>query len=64
MENEIICRCKQVKYNDIVVALHSLESFDDVLSSFEGVQKITNCSTGCGGCYQKVLDVISAEMMR
>ncbi len=64
MENEIICNCKKVTYNDIVVALHSLENFDDVLKSFEGVQAITNCSTGCGGCYQKVLDVISAEMMR
>ena len=64
MENEIICNCKQVTYNDIVVALHSLKSFDDVLSTFEGVQGITNCSTGCGGCYQKVLDVISAEMMK
>ncbi len=63
MENVIICNCKQVSYNDIVVALHSMKSFDDVLGAFEGVQKITNCSTGCGGCYQKVLDVISKEMM-
>ncbi len=63
MENTIICNCMQVSYNDIVVALHSQKSFDDVLGAFDAVQKITNCSTGCGGCYQKVLDVISKEMM-
>lgn len=63
MENVIVCNCKQVSYNDIVVALHSLDSFDDVLSTFEAVRDITSCSTGCGGCYQKVLDIISAEMM-
>ena len=63
MENVIICNCKKVTYNDIVEALHSMKSFDDVLKAFETVQSITNCSTGCGGCYQKILDIISAEMM-
>ena len=63
MENVIVCNCKQVTYNDIVVALHSQQHFDDVLKLFESVKSITNCSTGCGGCYQKVLDIISKEMM-
>ena len=63
MENVVVCNCKKVTYNDIVEALHSLESFDDVLKTFEAVQDITNCSTGCGGCYQKILDIISNEMM-
>ena len=63
MENVIVCNCKKVTYNDIVVALHSQKSFDDVLKTFEAVKSTTNCSTGCGGCYQKVLDIISAEMM-
>lgn len=63
MENEIVCNCNKVTYNDIVEALHSMKSFDDVLKAFEKVQSITNCSTGCGGCYQKILDIISAEMM-
>ena len=63
MENVIVCNCKKVTYNDIVVALHSQKSFDDVLKTFEAVKSITNCSTGCGGCYQKILDIISAEMM-
>ena len=63
MENVIVCNCKKVTYNDIVVALHSQKRLDDVLNTFEAVKSITNCSTGCGGCYQKVLDIISAEMM-
>ncbi|MBE6754198.1 MAG: (2Fe-2S)-binding protein, partial [Ruminococcaceae bacterium] len=39
------------------------KSFSDVLAAFEDVQKITHCSTGCGGCHQKVLDIISEIMM-
>lgn len=61
--NEIICNCKQVSYNDVEAALAEIPKFDDVLKSFEQVQKITNCSTGCGGCYQKILDAISEIMM-
>ena len=49
MENKIICNCMQVSEADIEKA-------------FEKVQMITHCSTGCGGCHDKVLDVIS-EMM-
>lgn len=63
MENEIVCHCNEVTYNDIVVALHTQETLDNVLKCFEQVQNITHCSTGCGGCYQKVLEIISAEMM-
>ncbi len=62
-ENYIICNCKQVSYADIADALHDLAKFDDVLTAFEDVQKVTHCSTGCGGCHQKVLDVISEIMM-
>jgi NAD(P)H-nitrite reductase large subunit len=36
---------------------------EDVIKVFEDVQKVTHCSTGCGGCYQKVLDVISEVLM-
>ncbi len=64
MENYTVCNCKQVSYNDIVTALHSHKNFSSVLGAFEGVKEITQCSTGCGGCYQKVLDIISKEMMR
>ena len=62
VENYTICHCKQVSYNDIADALHQNTSFDNELSAFESVQKVTNCSTGCGGCYQKILDVISNIM--
>ena len=62
MENYMVCNCKQVSYGDISDAMHNLKSFGDVLQTFEDVQKITNCSTGCGGCYSKVLDIISEIM--
>ena len=62
-ENYTICNCKKVTYFDIADALHDLENFDDVLKAFEDVQKVTHCSTGCGGCHQKVLDVISEILM-
>ncbi len=59
IENYIVCNCKQVSYSDIADALHNLTRFDDVLKVFEDVQKVTHCSTGCGGCHQKVLGIIS-----
>lgn len=61
-ENYMICNCKQVSYSNIADALQNMKKFDDVLSAFEDVQKVTQCSTGCGGCHQKVLDVISEIM--
>ncbi len=64
MENIKICNCKNVYYQDIVDALHSTTNFSSVLGAFDHVKDVTHCSTGCGGCYQKVLDVISKEMMR
>ena len=62
-ENYIICNCKQVSYKDIEGALATLNKMEDVLQAFNEVQKITHCSTGCGGCHDKVLDVISEIMM-
>ena len=62
-ENYMVCNCKQVSFNDIADALDMQKSFDSVLSAFEDVQKVTHCSTGCGGCHQKVLDIISEIMM-
>lgn len=61
-ENYMVCNCKQVSYNDIADALEKSNRLDDVVSAFDEVQMITHCSTGCGGCYQKVLDVISGIM--
>lgn len=62
-ENYLVCNCKKVSYADIADALHQHESFDNVLQAFEDVQAVTHCSTGCGGCHQKVLDLISELMM-
>lgn len=59
MENYMVCNCKQVSYADISDAVHNNTKFEDVLKTFEEVQKVTHCSTGCGGCHQKVLDIIS-----
>lgn len=58
-ENKEICHCKHVTVLDIEKALHESETFGEVEKTFKEVQNITHCSTGCGGCYEKVLDVIS-----
>ena len=55
MENYTICNCKNVTYFDVAEALHNSPTFSDV-------QKITHCSTGCGGCHGKILDAISEIM--
>jgi len=63
VENYMVCNCKQVSYGKIVDALHELPNFEDVLAAFESVKAVTHCSTGCGGCHDKVLQVISDVMM-
>ena len=62
MENYTVCNCKQVKYSDILDAMHTLNNINDVLAVFEEVQKITHCSTGCGGCHDKIIGIISDAM--
>lgn len=64
MENYVICNCKKVTYVDIENALHNETKFEDVEKTFEDVQKITKCSTGCGGCHNKILEVISEIMSK
>lgn len=59
----MICKCKQVSYSDVEDALHQMTDFSDVLDSFKEVQKITHCSTGCGGCHDKIMEAISQIMM-
>lgn len=62
-ENYMVCNCKKVSFFDIADALQKMEKFDDVLEAFEDVKKVTHCSTGCGGCHDKVLGIISDIMM-
>ena len=62
-ENYTVCHCKQVSYADIANALDTSKNFDSVLEAFKSVQEVTSCSTGCGGCHQRVLDIISEIMM-
>lgn len=60
----MICNCKQVSFYDVEDAVHQLDKFEDVLSAFDDVQKMTHCSTGCGGCHDKIMDAISQIMMK
>ncbi len=64
MENYIICNCKKVSFADVEAALHTEKKFDSVKRAFEDVQRITRCTTGCGGCHDKILDAISQIMNR
>ena len=61
-ENYVICKCNNVKYSDIVDAVHGSKSMDSLLSAFDSVKKTTHCSSGCGGCYNKVIAIISNAM--
>ncbi len=63
IENYLICNCKQVTYADIANALDEHKDFDNLLAAFDEVQKVTHCSTGCGGCHQRIMDTISEIMM-
>lgn len=62
MENIMICNCMQVSVADIEKALHEGQQFAEVEKQFEKVQMVTHCSTGCGGCHDKVMDIISELM--
>ena len=61
-ENYLICKCNNVSYFDILDAIHEHSDASELLGVFEDVKNTTKCSTGCGGCYEKVLSVISAAM--
>ena len=62
VKEHVICKCKNVSYADIETALHDGQQLNDVLKAFEEVQHATACSTGCGGCHDKIMDVISELM--
>ena len=62
-ENYTVCNCAQVTYHDIVTALENHNKMEEVEKVFQDVQNVTHCTTGCGGCYSKVLDIISEVLM-
>ncbi len=64
MENYIVCNCMKVTYSDIYDELLKNKNFSDVTDAFEKIKAVTKCSSGCGGCHDKVLDIISEIMMR
>ncbi len=64
MENYKICNCKNVSYADVENVLHNSTSFSDVEKAFDEVQLQTHCSTGCGGCHDKIIDAISEIMSK
>ena len=61
-ENYTVCRCNNVSYFDILDALDSTEKMEHLLDAFNSVKNTTKCSTGCGGCYDKVLEIISSKL--
>ena len=61
-ENTVICNCKHVTLAYIDNALHHSTHFSDVEREFAEVQKLTNCSTGCGGCHDKIMGIIYDRM--
>lgn len=61
-ENYVVCRCNNVKYFDILNEAREHKDLNGMLSIFDEVKNTTHCSSGCGGCYDKVLAIIS-EML-
>lgn len=59
LPNEEICHCKKVTMADIDKALHQHTTFAGVEEEFKAVQELTACSTGCGGCHDKIMAIIS-----
>lgn len=61
-EDYVICNCNNVSYFDILDQIAQQDRLDNLLDIFENVKNTTHCSTGCGGCYDKVIAVISEAM--
>lgn len=61
-ENYEVCHCIGVTYRDIEDAMLGTNNFSNLLDAFKHVQDATSCTTGCGGCYQNILDCISEIM--
>ena len=58
-QNYTVCNCNNVSYQDILKAIYAHDDISTVMDIFEDVKNTTKCSTGCGGCYDKVVAIIS-----
>lgn len=63
-ENVILCNCMNVSLFDVQDAIEKSPTFPDLEREFEEVQQMTGCSTGCGGCHDKILDTIADIMSK
>ena len=63
VENYVVCKCNNVTYFDILDAVNRHGSMEALMDVFEDVKNTTKCSTGCGGCYDKVVAIISDTLM-
>ena len=61
-ENYVVCKCNNVSYFDILDEVHKHSNIENLLEVFEEVKNTTHCSTGCGGCYDKVIGIISDSL--
>ena len=61
-ENYVVCKCNNVTFFDILDEVQNQTSATELLEVFEKVKNTTHCSTGCGGCYEKVIAIISEAM--
>lgn len=61
-ENYVVCKCNNVSYFDILDEIHGQNDIGNLMDVFEAVRDTTHCSTGCGGCYDKVIAIISEAM--
>lgn len=57
--NYTVCKCNNVSFFDILDQVNNQGDIDGLLNIFENVKNTTHCSTGCGGCYDKVINIIS-----
>ena len=61
-DDKVVCVCNQVHYSEIIKALNQGGKPKTVQDGFKKVQDATMAAAGCGGCYQKVMDIISKEL--
>ncbi len=62
VQNYQICNCNKVSYFDILDAVQKHDKLEALMDVFEDVKNTTRCTTGCGGCYDRVVQAISEIM--